>query len=98
MEANSIKGVIMGYARGTNTQYTSYALVKVLDTPERVGRVLGGIAIYKDKHGNSYRGRILKLHGRRGGVVLVRFNRGLPGQAIGGLVYIEPPSKTKTAH
>ena len=84
-----VKGVIMGYRRGTNTQYTSQVLVKLLiDDPRKAGLFVAGRALYRDKHGNVYRGRVVRLHGRRNGVVVVRFTPNLPGQSIGDLVEV----------
>jgi large subunit ribosomal protein L35Ae len=83
------KGIIMGYRRGTNTQYTSQVLVKLLiDDPRKAGLFLAGKAVYRDAKGNVYKGRVLRLHGRKNGVVVVRFTPNLPGQAIGGIVEI----------
>jgi len=83
------KGIIMGYRRGTNAQYTNQVLVKLLiDDPSKAGLYLAGKAIYRDSHGNVYKGKVLKLHGRRNAVVIVRFHPNLPGQAIGGIVDI----------
>ncbi len=81
------KGIIMGYRRGTNTQYPRQVLVKLLiDDPRKAGMFVGGRALYRDKHGNTYKGRVLRLHGRKNGVVVVRFEPSLPGQSIGDIV------------
>lgn len=83
-------GVIMGYRRGTNTQYPQQVIVKLLvNDPKEAGTFLAGKAVYKDRHGNVYRGRVLRLHGRRNGLVIVKFKPNLPGQAIGGIVEVE---------
>ena len=85
----SVKGIIMGYRRGPNTQYTSQVLVKLLiDDPRKAGVFLAGRAVYRDPKGNVYKGRVLRLHGRRNGIVVVRFEPNIPGQAIGGLVEV----------
>ncbi len=81
-------GIVLGYRRGTNTQYTGQVLVKLLiEDPGEAGKYVAGKALYRDSKGNIYKGRVVGLHGRRG-VVLVRFKPNLPGQAIGGLVEI----------
>ncbi|BAN90926.1 50S ribosomal protein L35ae [Aeropyrum camini] len=84
-----VRGVILGYRRGTNTQYTQHALVKLLlDDPRKAGLYVSGTALYRDRYGNVYKGRVLRLHGRRGGVVVVRFKPPLPGQAVGGVAEV----------
>ncbi|GBF08341.1 50S ribosomal protein L35Ae [Aeropyrum pernix] len=83
------RGVVLGYRRGTNTQYPQHALVKLLlDDPRKAGLYVSGVAFYRDRYGNVYKGRVLRLHGRRGGVVVVKFNPPLPGQATGGVVEV----------
>ena len=83
-------GVIMGYRQGGGRQYTQSVLVKLLNVdPKQAGTFVGGIAVYRDRHGNTYKGRVLRLHGRRNAVVEVRFKPHLPGQAIGDLVTVK---------
>lgn len=87
--AREAVGVIMGYRRGGGRQYTQSVLVKLVNVdPRHAGVFVGGVAVYKDRYGNTYKGRVLRLHGRRNGVVEVRFKPHLPGQAIGDLVSV----------
>lgn len=87
--AREATGVIMGYRLGGGRQYAQSVLVKLVSVdPKEAGVFVGGIAVYRDKHGNTYKGRVLRLHGKRNGVVEVRFKPHLPGQAIGGLVTV----------
>jgi large subunit ribosomal protein L35Ae len=79
------RAIIMGYRRGTNTQYTRQVILRVEGAPLKVARGLAGRrVVYRDRHGNVYRGRVLKPHGARNPLLLARFERPLPGQAIGG--------------
>jgi len=85
----ALRAIIMGYRRGTNTQYTRQVILRVVGVPVKVARGLAGRrVIYRDRHGNVYRGRILKPHGARNPLLLARFERPLPGQAIGGVAEI----------
>ncbi len=85
------EGVILGYRLGGGRQYTSQVLVKLYVEPKEVGRFVGGLARYIDSHNNVYVGRVLRRHGARGTVVIVRFKPNLPGQAITGRVVVEAP-------
>jgi large subunit ribosomal protein L35Ae len=83
------RAIIMGYRRGTNTQYTRQVILRVEGVPLKVVRGLAGRrVVYRDRHGNVYRGRVLKPHGARNPLLLARFERPLPGQAIGGVAEI----------
>ncbi len=78
-------GVVLGYRKGTNTQYPRQVLIKVIDTiKKRVDNLIGAKVLVKDKYGNKYYGRVIKSHARgKNNVVVAVFNRNLPGQAIG---------------
>ncbi|MET1101877.1 MAG: 50S ribosomal protein L35ae [Pyrodictiaceae archaeon] len=84
-------GVILGYQRGSNTQYENKVLVAVdgMRTRGETSRLIGWRIIYKDSHGNVYRGKIVSTHGTNN-VVIAVFKPNLPGQAIGGTAYIYP--------
>ncbi len=84
------RGVVVGYRRGTNTQNTNQVLVRVVDTVMKsVDSLIGAKVLVKDKWGNSYVGKVVRVHARgRNNVVIVRFNRNVPGQVIGEPVQI----------
>ncbi len=84
-------GVIIGYRLGSNTQYENQVLLRIdgVTTASEAARLIGWKVLYRDGKGNEYRGRILRVHGRKGVVVAV-FKPNLPGQARGGNVYIYP--------
>ncbi len=83
------EAIILGYRRGSNTQYPQQVLLKIIGVSARDAyRFLAKKVVYKDKHGNVYKGRIVRKHGRRNPVVLAVFEPNLPGQAIGGRVEI----------
>ena len=84
-----VSGVIIGYRRGTNTQYPDQVLVKLdLEDPRRLGELLSARIIARDPKGNEYKGRILKPHGRRNAIVVARFKPNIPGQMIGSKVWV----------
>ena len=77
-------GIVLGYRRGSNTQYVNQVYIKVLDHPN-VHSLVGCRVRVVDGYGNTYLGKVIKVHGRgRNGVVIATFNRSVPGQVIGG--------------
>lgn len=87
-------GLILGYRRGTNIQYPNEVLAKVygVDDKSSASRLIGWKAIYVDKHGNRYSGKVIGVHGRKG-VIRIVFKPNLPGQAIGEEFKLIPPSR-----
>ena len=84
-------GVILGYRLGSNTQYERQILIRVdgINSRNTASQLIGWKVLYRDNKGNEYRGKIIHVHGGKGVVVAV-FKPNLPGQAIGGNVYIYP--------
>jgi len=84
-------GLVIGYRRGMKRQYENQVLLRVDGVSDRreASRLIGWRVVYKDGKGNVYRGKIVGVHGCNGVVVAV-FRRNLPGQAVGGNVYIYP--------
>ena len=84
-------GIVLGYRRGSNTQYVNQVLIKVISSKyANVSNLIGCRVLVKDSYGNEYRGRVIRVHGRgRNNVVIAVFNRNLPGQTIGAeaLIY-----------
>ncbi len=83
-------GILMGYRRGSNTQYPRQVLVRVIESlKRRVDNLIGMKAVVRDKYGNEYIGRVVRTHARgKNNVIIVVFNRNLPGQVIGSEVKI----------
>lgn len=83
-------GVILGYRFGNREQNPNQVFVKVLSTILRSPHNLVGAKVsVRDNHGNTYYGRVIKVHGNgKNKVVIVRFNNNLPGQVIGSRVDI----------
>ena len=84
-------GLVIGYRRGSNTQYERQVLLRIDGVSSRrtASSLIGWRVLYRDSKGNVYRGTIVGVHGGKG-VVVARFKPNLPGQAIGGNVYVYP--------
>lgn len=84
-----MKGRLSNYRRGVHTEYTNQYVVEVdgvEDRPSADG-IVGRKVIWKTSSGKQIVGKISKAHGNSG-AVLARFDKGLPGQAIGTEVEI----------
>ncbi len=85
-----MEGVIINYRGSHKTQYPNQMVIKVsdIDSKEQASKLLKKNVIWKSPAGKEIKGVILKEHGNRG-AVRVKFEKGLPGQAIGTKVKIE---------
>jgi large subunit ribosomal protein L35Ae len=76
--SQSVYGRIMNYRKGIRTQKANECLIK-FENPET--EILGKKVVWKE--GNSkLSGKIIGFHGKNG-VVIAKFKKGVPGQAIG---------------
>ena len=81
------EGLILNYRIGGKTQYPKQCLIKVLGAePSDTSRMIGLKVCWPVDEPKIY-GKIVDVHGRKG-VLRVRFNRGVPGQALGSRVKI----------
>jgi large subunit ribosomal protein L35Ae len=80
-------GVFMNYSLGTKMQYPRNGIIKVMNLESNESsKVIGWWIGWPEKNPKLF-GRIIGLHGRSGNL-MVRFQKGLPGQAIGTKIVI----------
>ena len=81
-----VYGTIVNYRIGIRTQMPKWCLVQIMgeNTVSKAGQLVGRRMILKFGK-NSFIGRIIGLHGKKG-VVKVKFREGIPGQALGARV------------
>ena len=81
-----VYGTIVNYRIGIRTQMPKWCLIQIMgeNTVSRAGQLVGRKMILKFGK-NSFIGRIVSLHGKKG-VVEVKFHKGIPGQALGAKV------------
>jgi large subunit ribosomal protein L35Ae len=84
-----MKGRLINYRRGVHTEYTNQYVVEVDGVEDRSSAdgIVGKRVVWKTSTGKEIVGSISKSHGNSG-AVLARFDKGLPGQAIGTEVEI----------
>ena len=85
-----MEGTIVNYRGSHKTQYPNQMIVKVesIETKEKAKELLKKTVIWETPTKNQIKGTITKEHGNKG-AVRVKFEKGLPGQALGTKVKIE---------
>ncbi|MEM0026167.1 MAG: 50S ribosomal protein L35ae [Zestosphaera sp.] len=83
-------GVVLGYRFSNREQNPNQVFIKILSTIlKSPHNLVGAKVLVKDRHGNVYHGRVIRVHGSgKNKVVIARFNNNLPGQVIGSSVDI----------
>jgi large subunit ribosomal protein L35Ae len=81
-----VYGTIVNYRIGIRTQMSKWCLVQIIgeNSVSKAGQLIGRKMVLKFGE-NSFTGRIMGLHGKKG-VVTVKFRKGIPGQALGAMV------------
>jgi Ribosomal protein L35AE/L33A len=85
-----MEGIIVNYRRGRKTQTTNQMIVIIPKyDKEKASTLVGKTVTYtvEGKNNTQISGKISAVHGNKG-AVRVLFERGMPGQAIGGVVSI----------
>lgn len=79
-----MNAVIVNYRRGRRTQRTNQMVIDVTDSTskEDAEKLLGKKVSWTSPGGKKIEGEVTRIHGGKGNIV-ARFERGLPGQAIG---------------
>ena len=80
---DNMQGTILSYRRGRHTQNVNQMLIELegIDSKEKAEKFLKKKLIWKSSSGKEIKGEIIALHGNKG-VVRVKFEKNLPGQAI----------------
>lgn len=82
-----VEGLILNYRIGGQTQNPRQCLIKVLSVEPSEARRMIGSKVGWPVEDPKIVGKIVSVHGRTG-TLRVRFNRGIPGQALGSRVKI----------
>ena len=84
-----MKGRIVNYRGGVNTHYSNQMIImpEECESKTDASKLVGKKIYWTTPSGKQIVGKIRKPHGGKG-AVLVKFNKGLPGQALGGEVDI----------
>lgn len=79
----------MNYTGGRHTQHPNRLVIlpEGISSKETASKLVGKQVEWTTPSGNKITGRVDKIHGRKGSI-LVKFEKGLPGQALGTEVEI----------
>jgi len=82
-------GILKNYRRGRNTQHPTQYIVEVdgIETRAKASTLNGKKVTWKSVAEKAITGKIMAAHGNSG-AVRVKFDKGLPGQAIGTRVSV----------
>lgn len=69
---------IVGFKGSRRETYNNYAVIET--STKNIENLIGKKVIWKTETGKTIAGKILRTHGKR---LLARFERGLPGNAVG---------------
>ena len=85
-----MEGVIVNFKGSHHTQYSSQMIIKLngVNNKDEAKKLIGKTVIWKSIAGKEISGKIIRDHGNRG-AVRVKFEKGLPGQALGGKVEVK---------
>lgn len=82
-------GILKNYRRGRNTQHPTQYIVEVdgIETRAKASTLNGKKVVWKSTADKPITGKVMAAHGNSG-AVRAKFEKGLPGQAIGTRVSI----------
>ena len=84
-----ISGIFVNFRQGMFRQYPHNILIRIpgIDNSNSAAKYIGRKVVWHSQSGKKLVGKVVKTHGRNG-VLISRFRKGLPGQAIGSSVEI----------
>ncbi len=85
-----MNGVIVNFRSGRHTQSSNQMVIKVdgITDKSKASTLVGKKISWANTKGNAISGKISSAHGNSGAVRAI-FEKGMPGQAVGGKVAIE---------
>jgi len=85
-----MEGTIASFRRGRRTQYTSHMIVHLNSVTKRdkATELVGKGVMWKSPAGKEIKGKVASAHGNKGALRVI-FEKGMPGQSLGGKVELE---------
>ena len=85
-----MEGIISNFRRGRHTQHTDQMIVEIkgMDKKDKRKELVGKKVVWTSPGKKTITGIIKRFHGNKG-ALRVKFEKGMPGQAIGTKVKIE---------
>lgn len=87
-----LEGKIINYVLSKHLQHPKNVVLRFsgVDSEGEAAKLIGRTVIWVSRGGKELRGKIVSCHGKSG-AVRARFNRGLPGEALGTSVKLAEP-------
>ena len=84
-----ISGIFVNFRQGMFRQYPHNILIRIpgIDSSSSAAKYIGRKVVWRSESGKKLVGKVVKTHGQNG-VLLSRFKKSLPGQAIGSSIEI----------
>jgi len=84
------QATIVNYLQGGNTQSNNKVLIRIegITSDREAARFVGRRCIWESSTGKRLTGKMIRAHGKNG-ILLVRFAKGIPGQALGTPVILK---------
>ncbi|MEE8358867.1 MAG: 50S ribosomal protein L35ae [Candidatus Hydrothermarchaeales archaeon] len=82
---------ITGFKRGRGISYAHHPIIECTDGKPH--ELIGKKIFWKTRTGKTITGKVLKPHGKTG--LLTKFDKGLPGDAVGDAVVLKRPTPPK---
>ncbi|WP_455368990.1 50S ribosomal protein L35ae [[Eubacterium] cellulosolvens] len=88
-QVEKISGIFVNFRQGMFRQYPHNILIRIpgIDSANSAAKYIGKKVVWRSESGKKLIGKVVKTHGRNG-VLIGRFKKSLPGQAIGSSVEI----------
>ncbi len=82
---------ITGFKRGRGISYTDHPIIECTDGKPH--ELIGKKIFWKTRTGKTITGKVLKSHGKTH--LMTKFDKGLPGDAVGDAVVLKRPTPPK---
>jgi len=85
-----LEGVFVNYRRSRHRQHLKHSILKFpgYETRNAAFKLIGRTVGWDTPSGKTLKGKITRVHGKNGQVVAHFKKAGLPGQALGQIVYV----------
>ena len=82
-----MEGVIKNFRRSVTRQKTNHMIIYIdaIKNREKASSLVGKQVVWKSPQGKEIKGKVASAHGTKGAIRAI-FEKGLPGQSLGGKV------------
>jgi large subunit ribosomal protein L35Ae len=90
LDIKNLKGVFNNYRQSKHVIHPKQAIISFdeINTRKQAYQLIGKTVAWKSNTGKLLKGKITRVHGKKGAVVANFKKAGLPGQAMGDQIHI----------